>query len=183
MQEAYSHAAFHVGATWYLWPGFERTGINVSILKNKHLAMAMLMAPVLALVSYYAVNAIVSETPHAAEAGQNYQLVEKPNCRRGGGNCSLKNGDFELELSFEWLADDRMLLKLGSVHPLDSVLVALVENEADDKRPVEMRPMGDDGLVWSLDMARPNPERHRLHLVASSNQSLYFGDAATKFTQ
>jgi hypothetical protein len=182
MQEAYSHAAFHVGATWYLWPGFERTGINVSILKNKHLAMAMLMAPVLALVSYYAVNAIVSETPHAAEAGQSYQLAEKPNCRRGGGNCSLKNGDFELELSVEWFGDDRMLLKLGSVHPLDGVLVSLVENEADDKRPVEMRPMGDDGLVWSLDMARPNPERHRLHLVASSNQSLYFGDVAMKFT-
>ena len=154
----------------------------MSILKNKHLVIATLMAPVLALISYYAVNAMVSETPHAAEAGQSYQLAEKPNCRRGGGNCSLKNGDFELELSFEWFGDDRMLLKLGSVHPLDGVLVSLVENEADDKRPVEMRPMGDDGLVWSLDMARPNPERHRLHLVASSNQSLYFGDVAMKFT-
>ena len=163
--------------------GFERIGKYVSILKNKHMVIAMLMAPVLALISYYVVNALVSETPLAAEAGQSYQLVEKPNCRRNSGNCSLKNGDFELELSFEWLDNNRMLLKLGSVHPLEGVLVALVENETDDKRPVEMRPMGDDGLVWSLDVAHPKPERHRLHLVASSNQSLYFGDVATKFTQ
>ena len=155
----------------------------MNILKNKHMVIAMVMAPVLALVSYYAVNAMVSETPHAAEAGQSYQLAEKPNCRRGGGHCSLKNGDFELELSLEWFGDDRMLLKLGSVHPLDGVLVALVENEAGDKRPVEMRPLGDDGLLWSLDLARPDPERHRLHLVASSSQSLYFGDAAMKFMQ
>lgn len=154
----------------------------MSFFKSRHLVIAMLMAPVLALISYYAVNALVSETPHAAEAGQSYQLAEKPNCRRGGGNCSLKNGDFELELSLEWLDDDRMLLKLGSVYPLDGVLLSLVENEAGDERPVEMRPMGDDGLNWSLDVARPDPARHRLHLVASASQSLYFGDVALKFT-
>ena len=50
----------------------------MSILKNKHMVIAMLMAPVLALISYYAVNALVSETPHAAEAGQSYLLVENP---------------------------------------------------------------------------------------------------------
>ncbi len=154
----------------------------MSFFKNRHLVIATLMAPVLALISYYAVNALVSETPHAAKAGQSYQLAEKPNCRRGGGNCSLKNGDFELELSFDWLDDDRMMLKLGSAHPLDGVLVSLVENETEGKQPVEMRPMGDDGLNWSLDMARPDPERHRLHLVASAGQSLYFGDIAMKFT-
>lgn len=125
----------------------------MSFLKSKHLVIAMLMAPVLALISYYAVNALEGETPHAAKAGQSYQLAEKPNCRRGGGNCSLKNGDFELALSFEWLEDGRMLLQLGSAYPLDGVLVSLVENEADDKQPVEMLPAGDDGLNWSLDMA------------------------------
>ena len=58
----------------------------MSFFKNRHLVIATLMAPVLALISYYAVNALVSETPHAAKAGQSYQLAEKPNCRRGGGN-------------------------------------------------------------------------------------------------
>ena len=154
----------------------------MSALKNNHLLIAMLMAPVLALFAYYGVNALVGETPHAAEAGQSYQLVEKPNCRHSGGICGLKNGDFELTLSFEWLDNGRMLLRLESVHLLDGVLVALVENDAGEKSPVDMRPLGDDGLSWSLDLAHPDPERHRLYLVASANQALYFGDVAMKFT-
>jgi len=154
----------------------------VKIFKNKHILTAALVAPVLALMGYFAVNALVGETPHAAEEGQSYQLVEKPNCRYSSGNCGLKNGEFELKLSTEELDDDRLLLMLKSVFPLDGVKVALIENEAAEERPVDMRPMGDDGLVWSLDIARPDPERGRLHLVASSNQSLYFGDVAMKFT-
>ena len=154
----------------------------MSAWKNNHLLIAMLMAPVLALFAYYGVNALVGETPHAAEAGQSYQLVEKPNCRHSGGICGLKNGDFELTLSFEWLDNGRMLLRLESVHLLDGVLVALVENDAGEKSPVDMRPLGDDGLSWSLDLAHPDPERHRLYLVASANQALYFGDVAMKFT-
>ena len=154
----------------------------MSALKNNHLLIAMLMAPVLALFAYYGVNALVGETPHAAEAGQSYQLVEKPNCRHSGGICGLKNGDFELTLSFEWLDNGRMLLRLESVHLLDGILVALVENDAGEKSPVDMRPLGDDGLSWSMDLAHPDPERHRLYLVASANQALYFGDVAMKFT-
>ena len=154
----------------------------MKFFKNKHILTATLVAPVLALMGYFAVNALVGETPHAAEEGQSYQLVEKPNCRYSSGNCGLKNGEFELKLSTEELDDDRLLLMLKSVFPLDGVKVALIENEAAEERPVDMRPMGDDGLVWSLDIARPDPELDRLHLVVSSNQSLYFGDVAMKFT-
>lgn len=154
----------------------------MSTWKNKHFLMATMMAPVLALIAYFGVNALVGEKPHAAEVGQSYQLVEKPNCRHAGGVCGLKNGDFELTLRFEWLENGRMLLELKSEHSLDGVLLALIEGEADDQQPVEMRPTGSDGLIWSLDIAHPDPERHRLRLVASANRALYFGDVATKFT-
>ena len=152
------------------------------VWKNKHVLVATLMAPVLALIAYFGVNALVSETPHVAEAGQSYVLVEKPNCRHSGGICGLKNGDFELTLSFEWLDNGRMLLEMESVHALDGVLVALVESEASEDPPVDMRPVGNDGLTWTLDVAHPDPDSHRLRLVASANQALYFGDVATKFT-
>jgi hypothetical protein len=154
----------------------------MSFWKNKHLLTASLMAPILGLLSYFAVNALVSEKPHAAEAGQSYLLAEKPNCRYSSGNCGLKNADFELQISFERLEDDRLLLKMRSVNPLDGVMLAVVENEDDENPPVAMRAMGDDGLIWALDIMAPDPERHRLHLVASSSQSLYYGDVATKFT-
>ena len=151
-------------------------------MQNKHMVTAAIVAPVLALIGYFGVNALVSESPHAAEEGQSYPLVEMPGCRYNSGHCSLKNGAFKLNLSTESLGDDRLLLLLESEFPLDGVKMALLEDEADEKQPVDMRPMGEDGLVWSLEIARPDPERARLRLVASANGSLYFGDAAMKFT-
>jgi len=155
----------------------------MSIFRNKHLIIATMMAPILALVSYFGINALLSETPHAAEAGQSYQLLEKPNCRRSGGDCGLKNSDFELNLSAEWPTEYQLLMTLRSVHPLSGVLVELVENETDQNQPVNMRPMSADGLLWSVDMAHSNLENHRLHLVASAGEALYFGDISMKFTR
>lgn len=154
----------------------------MSFWKNKHVVIATLAAPVLGLVSYFVVGAIFGEKPKPAEAGQSYRLVEKPNCRYSSGACGLKNADFELTLSYEPLGSDRLLLKLESENPLDGVKLALARNASDDSKPRDMRPTGDDGLNWSLDLPVPNPELDRLHLVASSMQSLYFGDVATRFT-
>ena len=149
---------------------------------NKHLTVAMLMAPILALMAYFGVNFMLGEEPQAAEPGNSYLLVEKPNCRYESGVCGLKNADFELTLNYEWIGVDRMLLKLASEHPLEGVLVALVEFEAEEEHPVEMLPAGPDGLSWSLEMARPDPENQRLHLVASAAGAFYLGDVATRFT-
>ena len=150
--------------------------------KNKHVIIATLMAPVLAVIAYFGVNYMVGERPHAAEAGQSYQLVEKSNCRYASGSCGLKNADFELTLHFELLAGDRMLLKMASVYPLDGVLVALAENETDDRPPVAMQAVDAQGLEWSFTIARPDAENHRLRLVASAAGAKYFGDVALKFT-
>jgi len=141
----------------------------------------MLVAPLLALISYFAIEAFVGETPHAAEEGKSYQLAEKPNCRYNSGSCGLKNGDFELMLIPETIDEDRLLLTLSSEFPLEGVVLGLVTDGAEDSPPIDMRPMDDKGLVWSLDFALPDAEHSRLRLVASANHSLWFGDAALKF--
>jgi hypothetical protein len=71
---------------------------------------------------------------------------------------------------------------LNAAFPLDGVMVALVEGPGSPEQPEPMRPLGSDGTDWSLDIARPDPERDRLQLVAAANRVLYFGDVATKFT-
>lgn len=154
----------------------------MSTWDNKHMIIAMLMAPILALVAYFGVNFMLSEDPLVAEAGQSYQLVEKPNCRYASGVCGLKNNEFELTFTFVLLDEGRLRLMLESVHPLDGVLTALVENEGDETPPLEMLPAGSDGLSWSLDIPRPDPENHRMRLVASAGGAHYFGDIAMKFT-
>jgi hypothetical protein len=154
----------------------------MSFWKNKHILIASLMAPVLGLVAYFGMGALLGGKPQPAESGASYQLVEKSNCRYSSGSCGLKNVDFELTLNFEQLGNKRLLLNLKSENPLDGVVLALVENAVDENEPQNMQPLGSDGLNWSLDIVRPDPEKDRLHLVASANQTLYFGDIATKFT-
>lgn len=154
----------------------------MSVWSNKHVVIATLMAPVLALIAYFGVNTFLGETPHAAAPGESYELVEKPNCRYSSGMCGLKNGEFELTLTYQMRGTARMLLSLESVHPLEGVLLAMIENDSDEQPPVEMQATSSDGLHWSLDLARPDPEIHRLRLVASAEGALYFGDAATSFT-
>lgn len=154
----------------------------MSFWKNKHLLVATITAPILGILSYFAVNHFISEKPHAAEAGQDYVLVEKPNCRYSSGNCGLKNGDFELQISFERLESNRMLLTMRSVNPLEGVMLALAEKDAVDQRPSAMQAVGQDGLIWSLEVPSPDPEMHRIYLAASSNETLYYGDVSTKFT-
>ena len=157
-------------------------GKDMGFWKNKHVLVATLAAPVLAVVSYYGIGAIFGEKPLPAEAGKSYQLIEKPNCRYNSGLCGLKNVDFELTITFEPLGNDRLLLKLVSENPLDGIKLALAEAAIDETEPRDMHPVSSDGLNWSLDIKRPDPEHDRLQLVASSMQTLYFGDVATKFT-
>ena len=154
----------------------------MSFWKNKQLLIATAMAPVMGLVAYFGIGALFGEKPQVAEVGQSYQLISRSNCRYASGSCSLKNVDFELTLTYEWLENGDMLLMLESENSLDGVLLALVENDTDENQPVAMRSTGNDGLNWSMNLSQPDSERHRLHLVASSGQTLYYGDAALKFT-
>ncbi|MGA9575455.1 MAG: hypothetical protein WBS20_16055, partial [Lysobacterales bacterium] len=151
----------------------------MSFWKNRHVLVATLVAPVLGLASYFGMGAIFGEKPHPAEAGRTYHLIEKPNCRYSSSICGLKNVDFELTLSGEPLPNDRYALQLVSENPLDGVKLALVENAAepvenatDESKPVDMKPLGTDGLTWSLEIKRPDPLHDRLRLVASARQTL-----------
>ena len=84
----------------------------MSILKNRHVLVASLVAPLLALLAWFAIDFFTSETPHAAVEGQSYALVEKPNCRYDSGLCGLKNNDFELELSYRRISGDEDIAAL-----------------------------------------------------------------------
>lgn len=153
----------------------------MKILKNRHMMTAALVAPLLALMSYYAVDYFVGEKPFAAKAGQSYQLLEKPNCRYASGSCGLKNGEFELTLVPEWNDANRLRLTLHSEFPLDGVVIAAVVGGLNESSPKEMLSEGERGKTWTLELRDPDLEHDRLRIVAASNQSLWYGDVALKF--
>lgn len=154
----------------------------MNLLKNKHVLTAAIVAPILALVSYFAVDFIAGEKPHAAKEGQSYRLVEKPNCRYDSGHCGLQNGDFELDLVMKRPAGNRPVLNLSSAHPLDGVVVALLLNEKGEQAPLAMIARGEEGLAWSVELDPFDPGHDRLRLAASARDALYFGDVALKFS-
>lgn len=154
----------------------------MSVLRNKHVLVSALVAPLLALMAYFAIDHFMGETPHAAVEGQSYPLVEKPGCRWESGSCGLKNNEFELDMVYERLGGNLLKLELESTFPLDGVMLAVVMSESDEKPPQPMQAVGPGGVRWKLEVRVPQPETDRIRLVASSGGSVYYGDVSTLFT-
>lgn len=154
----------------------------MSVLRNRHVLVAALIAPVLALMAYFAIDHFLGETPQAAVEGQSYPLAETPGCRWESGACGLKNNDFELGMVYERLGGDLLRLDLESAFPLEGVMLAVVMSESGEAPPVPMQAVGPGGFRWMLEVRVPNPETDRIRLAASSGGVVYFGDVSTRFT-
>ncbi|MFT5593069.1 MAG: hypothetical protein ACI8SR_001437 [Oceanicoccus sp.] len=151
------------------------------MFKNKHVVVSLIVAPILAIISYFAIDSIVSETPHAAKPGERVALIEKSNCRYPSGRCDLKNGEFEVHVEAKWTSDVQVSLTLESKYPLDGIIAAHVSDKAENMPPINMRQLDDTGMKWSLNLINPNLKIDRLQLATSANRTLYYGDASLAF--
>ncbi len=153
----------------------------MSIFKNRHMVVAALVAPVLALMAYFGADYVVGERPEAAVAGQDYPLVEQPGCRYAGGDCGLKNADFELRITIE---PGAAVLRIESAFPLDGVVAALVPAQGEEGEPAGMRRSEPGGRVWTVDLpAAPAAGEDRLRIVALAAGARYYGEVGTFFLQ
>ena len=152
----------------------------MSFFTNKHVVVAMLVAPVLAIISYFAVDSVVSEKPHKAEDGRAYALVEKPNCRYSSGKCGLKNGNFEVEIKASAVTEHKIVLELTSNHPLSRVLLGVGKGETVNGDPAVMRPQGEGQTVWSIELPKLRSE-DRLQLAIAADNTYYYGDSGVRF--
>lgn len=153
----------------------------MAFYKNKHVIVAMLVAPVLALISYFSVDAVVAEKPHAAQAGEHYELLEKSNCRYSSGACDLKNGDMHIAIKPDWVTNNKLRLTISSVQPLEKVVSARVNALGEEVAASTMESLDESGLTWSTEMMTPDADLERFRLAVSVNKTWYYGDAALKF--
>jgi hypothetical protein len=156
-------------------------GNIMAFYKNKHVIIAMLVAPVLALISYFSVDALVAEKPHAAQVGEHYSLLEKSNCRYSSGACNLKNGDVELIIKPEWITNQRLRLTINSSMPLNNVIGARVNALGEEVAANTMKSTDSEGFSWSTEMITPDADLERLHVAVAINETWYYADAALKF--
>lgn len=149
-------------------------------LTNKHVIIALIVAPILAIIAYFAVDHTVSEAPKNAVAGTHYPLVAKSNCRYKSGKCTFKNGDIEIELISDESDPSLVSFTLNSDLPLQGVKLALTEN-TKQASPIEMQTANYQQTEWQVSLDNNTTDTTRLLLVVALNDSLYFGETEATF--
>ena len=149
------------------------------VFTNKHVIVALIVGPILAILAWLAVGQIAGEKAALAVSGQSYPLVEKSDCRYESGHCKLENEDFKLLLKLEQRGLDSILV-LTSEHALEGVLISVAAPDQEEQ-PRAMRSTTAEALEWTLVLEAVPAPGERIHLVASSGGTQYFGDASTLF--
>lgn len=150
---------------------------------NKHLTVAMIVAPILAILSYFAVDRAVSESPVAARAGQDYPLVAESKCRYASGYCTLINGDVRLKIVVRQSARDSLMLSLESSLPLDGVVIEWRrDNQQEGGR--QMLSSSENYKQWQIEYGNSVETLDgSLRVVAAAQGSRYYGETGLAFAE
>ena len=158
----------------------------MGFLKNKHLILAMFIAPLLAVIAYFAVDQVVSEKPQAAIEGASYKLVAKSNCRYKSGICTLENGDIEVKLRVEIIDNSRAEVFLSSEIPVQSALVSFVDDlgyETISREPRLMVTSVEYPDTWSAVIDSVPTEKSILRLALRISDTLYYAETTAIFIE
>ncbi|MGK0256438.1 MAG: hypothetical protein ACI81I_001055 [Arcobacteraceae bacterium] len=96
--------------------------------KNKHVLVAVIVAPILAILSWYATGFIVDEKEHAMKNGSVYTLVVRPNCRWASRKCTLANSDLKIDITGKYTSYT-LELAIKSHVPLSEIKIAYDKND------------------------------------------------------
>jgi hypothetical protein len=151
------------------------------MFKNKHITTAMFVAPLLAVLSYFATDYIVSDLPVSAAEGDTYAMVARSNCRYQSGQCTFRNGD--LEVKFQLLQDEtgQSVLKAQSSHPLQGAQIALVANDNEEVMPVRLSQTDDSGEQWLVPLQGHIEDKKELRVAMLANSTTFYGSSETTF--
>lgn len=156
----------------------------MSLLTNKHVLVAMIVSPILAIITYFGIDYVVKEKPHVAKEGVSYPLLAKSNCRYSSGQCNLENSDFKASLVVKDV-DGRPALYLDSNHPLDGVMVGIAEKGVDLQQ-IQPKPMtihAESNQNWILPLDIKVDETTTLAIAIAANGSQYFGETIMAFSK
>lgn len=147
---------------------------------NKHVVIALIVAPILSVLAWFAVGSLTGEQAAPAQAGKDYPLVAKSSCRWASGQCELENEDFELTLKYS--STGKLLVQ--SAYPLEGVLVSVYDPAAEtDLPPVALLQTDGVGRDWRHPASVIPGPGERIRLVAAADGSRYYGEMSGAFAQ
>jgi len=158
----------------------------MGLFSNKHVIIAMIVAPVLAILSYYFVDTLVKEKPHQAVEGNSYPLNAKSNCRYTSGRCDLENASFKTFLVVTE-KDNHQILTLTSSHSLQGAKVGFSSLEdssgLEAAKPSSMQSISKDKKIWSIIMPVEADANTQLMLAMLANGSHYYAETTMGFSE
>lgn len=145
-------------------------------LKSRHVIVALLVAPLLAVGAWFAVGYWVAGdamTPAPAAQGSAYPLLERSGCRYAGGRCVLSNGDLDIAVTLE---GERLYFAPSvEVDVLIAGLILLTESV-----PVEAI-WRETQQAWEVALPGVPSANDRLRVIVSRNDSEFYGEASMAF--
>ena len=150
------------------------------MFKNKHVIIAVLVAPVLAIMAWFAVDYFVAERPHAAKPGSAYTLIAKSNCRYASGQCDLENADFKLSIRPGMVSASSVALTLTASHGLQSAAMGLVDGD-DAQQPAPMTQTDSAGIEWQGLLPSPSSEEARIRIAVTASDATWYAEVPVVF--
>ena len=150
------------------------------MFKNKHVIIAMLVAPLLAVIAWFAVDYLVAERARPAESGSSYPLVARSNCRYDSGRCDLSNEDFEVSLRPTAIDASSVSLELSSAFPLARAMVGVIDGESEIP-PVALSASDSERTEWTGQIPNPAGPESQLRVAIVANEATFFAEIPVVF--
>ncbi len=151
----------------------------MKMFTNKHVIVAMLVAPVLAILAWFAVDSLVAEKPQAAEPGASYVLAARSNCRYDSGQCDLVNGDFKVTLRSTGASNSEVGLELVSKHSLQRATIGLASGQIE--MAASMKATDDLATHWVASISRPVGDGATIRVAVVAEGSTYYAEVPVVF--
>ena len=151
-----------------------------SFFKNKHMILAMFIAPVLAIIAYFATDHIVSEKPHKVQQGKTYKLAGNPNCRYPSGRCTLRNGDIEVNIRLERISNATFKLVMQSNTPVQHALASFAKDRTEPQ-PTTLYRSAADTETWNAEFGQGDVENSTMRLVLEISDTIFYAETPAVF--
>ena len=151
--------------------------------KNKHVVIAMLVAPLLAIIAWYGVDSIVSERAEVAKPGEHYPLVARSNCRYESGQCDLVNNDFKLVIRVVEVQPGKTTLALESEFLLANARLSISSGDYEVLASVARASPSELPTQWIVTIASSPVPPAILRIAVTVQQSIYFAEVPVIFLQ
>ncbi|HIP52565.1 MAG TPA: hypothetical protein EYH03_00955 [Chromatiales bacterium] len=134
---------------------------------NRHLKLAILVAPFLALGGYIAAGYFASDTDPGKPA---LPLVTEGPCLPYDKGCLLKGIRLVLKLQID--RQDGKGLSISTSRPLEGVTLQIVDDRQTSPRQLQQI----NPLLWRLTSSEPIASSTRIRIAAAARNAHYFGE-------